>query len=114
MSHLTQNRTEVPPFYLEVFYRMDGRHNRPYQFEPKEKSMLANKLELYFWRDSTLKEITQKITETIHFDEAKVPGTKFDFKMVWPDTRSGQYETRNIGRLFYSAFGLWRLLESEE
>merc|ERR1711934_587443 len=101
MSHFTQDRTEVPPFYLEVFYRMDGRHNRPYQFEPKEKSMLANKLELYLWRDSTLKEITEKIVETISFDEAKVPGTKFDFKMVWPDTRSGNYETRNVGRLYY-------------
>ena len=77
MSYSTQNREEVPPFYLEVFYRMDGRHNRPYQYEPKEKSLLCNKLELYFWRDSNLKEITQKITETIPFDEAKIPGTRY-------------------------------------
>ena len=74
---LTQNHEEIPPFYLEVFYRLDGRHNRPYQFEPKEKALLHNKLELYFWRDSSLKEITDKISETIPFEEAKIPGTKY-------------------------------------
>merc|ERR1712066_195265 len=97
----TQNREEIPPFYLEVYYRLDGRHNRPYQFEPKEKALLHNKLELYFWRDSNLKEITDKISETIPFEEAKVPGTKYDFKIVWPDTRSGHYESRPIGRIYY-------------
>ena len=72
-----QDREEFPPFYLEVYYRLDGRHNRQYQFEPREKKLLCNKLELYFWRDSNLTEIAEKISETIPFEEAKIPGTKY-------------------------------------
>lgn len=99
MAFSTQNRDTMPPFYLEVYYRLDGRHNRPYQYEPREKTRLSNKLELYFWRDSNLKEVLNKITETIPFDDAKAPGAKYDFSVIFPDTRLGQFETKNLGKL---------------
>lgn len=50
---------------------------------------------MYTWMDATLKELTILVKEVNQ--DARKPGTRFDFALVFPDLRTPMYRMREIG-----------------
>lgn len=57
--------------------------------------MPPSELQIYTWMDATLEELSSLVKE-VH-PEAKKKGTTFDFRLVFPNSRSNQYDFRAIG-----------------
>lgn len=86
------DRKKVCPFLLRVFYNV-GRHYRMEEYSRGRVPM--NELQIYTWKDATLKELMALIKEVN--SDSRRRGTLFEFGIVYPDKRGG-YRLRDIGK----------------
>merc|ERR1712071_129861 len=89
------DREKTCPLLLRVFYSF-GRHNPITEF--RAGTVPANELQIYTWKDATLKELTALVKEIN--TEARRKGTFFDFSTVVPYFRPGSlgaYQMREVG-----------------
>merc|ERR1712088_1160112 len=95
----TINRTSTPPFLLRVSYRKTGNFNRTSSFEPKSRDKPEHEVDIYTWRDATLKELLRDIVAEANDTELNLLGTEFVFGTVYPHVRDGRYDIRQLGKL---------------
>ena len=57
--------------------------------------MPSKEVQIYTWMDATLKELTALGKEVNQ--ECRKPGSRFDFALVFPDSRANTYRMREIG-----------------
>jgi len=90
------DREKTCPLLLRVFCST-GRHNSLSDFSNGQ--VPGNELQIYTWMDATLKEISSLVKEVNQ--DARRPGTVFDFSLVYPDLKSMRdfraYRSRSIG-----------------
>eukprot|EP00095_Tigriopus_kingsejongensis_P000967 maker-scaffold83_size396513-snap-gene-2.29 protein:Tk00967 transcript:maker-scaffold83_size396513-snap-gene-2.29-mRNA-1 annotation:"histone deacetylase complex subunit sap18" len=89
------DREKTCPFLLRVFCST-SRHN-PIQ-EYNRGHVPTNELQIYTWKDATLKELTSLVREVN--PEARRKGTFFDFALVFPNPSRNtpqHYKSRDIG-----------------
>eukprot|EP00094_Tigriopus_californicus_P011962 TCALIF_11556-PA protein Name:"Similar to Bin1 Histone deacetylase complex subunit SAP18 (Drosophila melanogaster)" AED:0.26 eAED:0.26 QI:0/0.33/0.5/0.75/0.66/0.75/4/45/200 len=89
------DREKTCPFLLRVFCST-SRH-APIQ-DYNRGHVPANELQIYTWKDASLKELTSLVREVN--PEARRKGTFFDFALVFPNPARNSpqhYKTRDIG-----------------
>lgn len=86
------DREKTCPLLLRVFCNQ-GRHHPLNEFHRGQTP--SNELQIYTWKDATLKELTSLVKEVN--PDARRKGTFFDFAIVYPDPRSPVYRIREIG-----------------
>ncbi|KAF7495483.1 Histone deacetylase complex subunit SAP18 [Sarcoptes scabiei] len=87
------DREKKCPLLLRVFLNTNGRH---YHVSEYGRGNLPSKeVQIYTWMDATLKELAGLIKEVN--TEARRPGTRFNFALVFPDIRNPTYRMREIG-----------------
>merc|ERR1711973_28753 len=86
------DREKTCPLLLRVFCQI-GRHHRPDEFSSAKTP--ANELQIYTWKDATLKELMSLVKEVN--PEARHKGTYFDFAIIYPNMMHGGYTLKDIG-----------------
>ncbi|CAK9295748.1 unnamed protein product [Gordionus sp. m RMFG-2023] len=86
------DRTKTCPFLLRVFCS-NNRHHLLNEYA--RGNVPSNELQIYTWKDATLKELTKLIQEVN--PETRRKGTFFDFAIVFPDPRAPIYRMKDIG-----------------
>ncbi|EDO43580.1 predicted protein [Nematostella vectensis] len=86
------NRQRTCPLLLRVFCNQ-GRHHRVDEYS--RNSLPTNELQVYTWKDATLKELMSLVKEVN--PDARRKGTGFSFATVFPDQRRGGYIMKEIG-----------------
>jgi len=81
---------------LRVFTKQGGHHSVD-DFAVLGKEPVADEIQIYTWKDCTLKELTELIQGVRKY--AGRPGTELSFAFVYPD-RSGKNVIRPVGRTF--------------
>ncbi|OTF74640.1 histone deacetylase complex subunit SAP18-like protein [Euroglyphus maynei] len=87
------DREKKCPLLLRVFINTSGRHYHLSEYS--RGSVPSKEVQIYTWMDATLKELTGLVKEVNQ--DARKPGTRFDFALVFPDARSSTYRIREIG-----------------
>ncbi|CAD5232090.1 unnamed protein product [Bursaphelenchus xylophilus] len=90
----TIDREKVCPLLLRIFVKSNG-HNHPAEFS--RGTTPSNEIQIYTWKDCTLKELVTLIKD-VNTDSRK-KGTEFDFNIVFASRSSGKYQARSIGVL---------------
>jgi len=87
------DREKTCPLLLRVFCQI-GRHHRPDEFNRKTPS---NELQIYTWKDASLKELMSLVKEVN--PDARRKGTYFDFAIVFPNPNHnrGGFIIKDIG-----------------
>merc|ERR1711894_56354 len=85
-------REKTCPLLLRVFCQL-GRHHRVDEFSSSKTP--ASELQIYTWKDATLKELMSLVKEVN--PEARHKGTYFDFAIIYPDFQRGGYNMKDIG-----------------
>merc|ERR1712018_16258 len=85
------DREKTCPLLLRVFCSTNSRHHPLSEY--MRGSTPANELQIYTWKDATLKELTSLVKEVN--PDARKKGTFFDFAIVYP--QSANYRLREIG-----------------
>lgn len=78
---------------LRVFLNPFGRHHHISEY--RNGHVPPKEVQIYTWLDASLKELSTLMKE-INL-EARKPGTRFDFALVFPDPNSSNYRIREIG-----------------
>ncbi|EAL64992.1 hypothetical protein DDB_G0285057 [Dictyostelium discoideum AX4] len=91
----TLNREKICPFLLRVFIK-EGSFHSPSEFSSRNVPE-KDEIQIYTWRNATLKEITILIKET--YKLARHKESKFEFAFIYPDSR-GIYVSKPIGTVF--------------
>ena len=86
------DREKTCPLLLRVFCQM-GKHHRPDEFTSNKTP--SNELQIYTWKDASLKELMSLVKEVD--PEARHKGTYFDFAIIYPDFQRGGYIIKDIG-----------------
>ncbi|KAH7641325.1 histone deacetylase complex subunit SAP18 [Dermatophagoides farinae] len=87
------DREKKCPLLLRVFINTSGRH---YHLSEYSRGNVPSKeVQIYTWMDATLKELTGLVKEVNQ--DARKPGTRFEFALVFPDARNPMYRIREIG-----------------
>ena len=85
------DREKTCPLLLRVFWTI-GRHHRPEEFF---RTVPSNELQIYTWKDATLKELMTLIKEVN--PDARKKGTTFDFATVFPNPRQAGFLLKELG-----------------
>jgi histone deacetylase complex subunit SAP18 len=86
------NREEVCPLLLRVFTSTGG-HNNIGEYDRGRTP--ENEIQIYTWMDATLKELTGLIKEVN--PDARRRNTYFNYRVIYPDLRSGRYCHTDLG-----------------
>ena len=86
------DREKTCPLLLRVFCQV-GRHHRPEEFSSSKTP--PNELQIYTWKDATLRELMSLVKEVN--PEARHKGTYFDFAIIFPNMAVGGYTLKDIG-----------------
>lgn len=70
-----------------------GRHHRLDEYS--RTALPSNELQVYTWKDATLKELMSLVKEVN--PDTRRRGTMFDFAIVFPDARRGGFIMKEIG-----------------
>ncbi|XP_020625864.1 histone deacetylase complex subunit SAP18-like [Orbicella faveolata] len=89
---VTIDREKTCPLLLRVFCNQ-GRHHRLDEYS--RTALPSNELQVYTWKDATLKELMSLVKEVN--PDARRKGTVFDFAIVFPDARRGGFIMKEIG-----------------
>ncbi|CAG8441618.1 16405_t:CDS:2 [Acaulospora morrowiae] len=90
---LVVDREKTVPFLLRMFWRQ-GNHHRPDDYTP-EHLPTENEVQIYTWKDATLKEIANLFREVN--GEANQPNARLSFKLVYVDNLRGKYTFKDLG-----------------
>jgi len=91
---LVVERDKVCPFLLRMFVK-HGNHHRPDEFS-LDKQPYNEELQIYTWRDASLKELAGLIKEV--YPETKAKDYRMSFRMIYFDL-SGRPKTRELGEV---------------
>ncbi|XP_074662340.1 histone deacetylase complex subunit SAP18-like [Tubulanus polymorphus] len=91
----TVDREKTCPLLLRVFCNT-GHHNDLREY--RKGNTPKNELQIYTWKDATLKELASLVKEVN--PDARKKGTCFDFGIVFADSRQPLFRLRDIGRVF--------------
>lgn len=86
------DREKTCPLLLRVFCNQ-GRHHRLDEYS--RTALPSNELQVYTWKDATLKELMSLVKEVN--PDTRRRGTMFDFAIVFPDARRGGFIMKEIG-----------------
>ncbi|CAG8651887.1 3206_t:CDS:2 [Funneliformis caledonium] len=86
---LVIDREKTVPFLLRMFYRIDD-------FTP-EHLPTEDEVQIYTWKDATLKEISNLIKEVVQ--DANRPNARLSFKLVYIDNLRGKYAFKELGTI---------------
>ncbi|KAH9406228.1 Histone deacetylase complex subunit sap18 [Tyrophagus putrescentiae] len=89
----TVDREKKCPLLLRVFIHNHGRHHNLNEFA--RGNVPSKEVQIYTWMDATLMEQTALVKEVNQ--ECRKPGSRFDFALVFPDSRANTYRMREIG-----------------
>jgi len=92
---LVVDREKTVPFLLRMFYRLNH-HHRVDDFTP-EHLPTEDEVQIYTWKDATLKEISNLIKEVVQ--DANRPNAKLSFKLVYIDNLRGKYAFKELGTI---------------
>jgi histone deacetylase complex subunit SAP18 len=81
---------------LRVFYNVQGRHIHASDYS--RGVLPPDELHIHTWMDATLKELSTLIREML--PEARRPGTRMDFEILFPEQFVRGYRSRHMGALF--------------
>uniref|UniRef100_T1ISM3 Histone deacetylase complex subunit SAP18 n=1 Tax=Strigamia maritima TaxID=126957 RepID=T1ISM3_STRMM len=87
------DREKTCPLLLRVFCNT-GRHHNVSEYG--RGNVPANELQIYTWKDATLKELMSLVKDVN--PGARRRGTAFDFALVFPDVYGSNYNMRDVGR----------------
>jgi len=79
-----------------VFYKV-GSHHRAEDFDRRVKVLATEEVQIYTWKDATLRELTELIKE-IH-QGARGRNARLSFAFIYPDRR-GQMVLKEVGQCF--------------
>ncbi|EGC31174.1 hypothetical protein DICPUDRAFT_40315 [Dictyostelium purpureum] len=91
------NRETTCPFLLRVFVTKGGSFHNVNEFSGRSKVPENDEIQLYTWRNATLKEISNLIKES--FEEARNKDSKFEFAFIFPDQK-GIFQIKPIGTIY--------------
>ncbi|KAK8012386.1 hypothetical protein PG991_009761 [Apiospora marii] len=93
---------DKPPFALQLFYRT-GAFHRPDEFSAHH---LPPHLTIHTWNDCTLLELAHHLASapSLLLPEPAI-GTRLAFRLIFPDTRSGNVIGRRGGRFMVKDLG---------
>ncbi|XP_057305912.1 histone deacetylase complex subunit SAP18-like [Hydractinia symbiolongicarpus] len=86
------DREKTCPLLLRVFCQI-GKHHRTEEFAHNKTP--SNELQIYTWKDASLKELMSLVKEVN--PEARRKGTYFDFAIIYPNFQRGGYILKDIG-----------------
>eukprot|EP01120_Amphizonella_sp_Union-15-10_P012162 TRINITY_DN5363_c0_g1_i1.p1 TRINITY_DN5363_c0_g1~~TRINITY_DN5363_c0_g1_i1.p1 ORF type:complete len:189 (-),score=31.46 TRINITY_DN5363_c0_g1_i1:9-575(-) len=90
------DREKTCPLLLRVFTKMGGHHS-PEDFRGTPPlAVEGDELQIYTWKDATLREITNLIKEVRR--AARAREARLTFSFVYPDS-NGRYVMREVGSL---------------
>lgn len=89
------DREKDCPFLLRVF-TCSGRHNQRKSYTLQ--SAPQEELTLYTWKNATLEEIAQLISQVN--TDAQHPDARLSFRLVYLDSQNARYMTRDLGRVY--------------
>jgi len=95
------NREKICPLLLRVFPKV-GAHHQISEYQVKGKEPLEDEVQIYTWKDATLRELTELIKEVN--DAARNRTSKLSFAFVYPDRR-GRNVMREVGTVWSSRKG---------
>jgi len=90
------DREKTCPLLLRVFYRLGG-HHRVENFDKRIKVLSTEEVQIYTWKDATLRELTDLVKE-IH-NGARGRNAKLSFALIYPD-KSGRMVLREVGQVW--------------
>eukprot|EP01112_Ceratiomyxa_fruticulosa_P020336 TRINITY_DN6895_c0_g1_i2.p1 TRINITY_DN6895_c0_g1~~TRINITY_DN6895_c0_g1_i2.p1 ORF type:complete len:136 (-),score=24.81 TRINITY_DN6895_c0_g1_i2:67-474(-) len=95
------DREKVCPLLLRVFSKVGSHHHiEAYQVRGKEPT--GDEMQIYTWKDATLREITELIKE-ISFP-ARQRNARLNFAFIYPDPR-GRNILREVGSVHSQRIG---------
>jgi len=86
------DREKTCPLLLRVFYSLGG-HHRIHEFTI-EKQPLHEEVQIYTWRDATLRELTDLIKD-VH-PGARATRARLSFSIIYPD-KTGRFVMKEVG-----------------
>jgi len=95
------NREKVCPLLLRVFPKIGG-HHQISDFQVKGKEPLDDEVQVYTWKDATLRELTE-LVKAVN-EAARRRDSRLSFAFVYPDRR-GRQVMREVGVVFSSRKG---------
>ncbi|CAJ0645483.1 4226_t:CDS:2 [Entrophospora sp. SA101] len=96
---LAIDREKTAPFLLRIFCK-PSYHHRIDDYTP-EHLPIDDEVQIYTWKDATLKEIANLIKEVNK--DAKRPKARLSFKLVYIDNLRGRYIFKELGVVSNSA-----------
>ncbi|KAF0436898.1 Sin3 associated polypeptide p18-domain-containing protein [Gigaspora rosea] len=95
-NKLVVDRENTVPFLLRMFWQQ-GAHHRPEDYTP-DHLPTENEIQLYTWKDATLKEIANLIKE-VNFESTR-SNARISFKLVYIDNLRGKYAFKDLGTVY--------------
>ncbi|KAI8069218.1 Sin3 associated polypeptide p18-domain-containing protein [Gongronella butleri] len=86
-------REEVTPFLLKIYVQFNG-HNSPAKYTKGKTPSQDYELQMYTWKDATLRELTQLIQEGV--PEARESDAHLAFRLMYLNTKNGNTEHREL------------------
>jgi len=90
------DREKVVPLLLRVFTKTGGHHESE-DFSKRGKEPVKDEVQIYTWKDATLKELTDLIKGVK--SAARQRDARLEFAFVYPDT-SGKNVVRKVGTTY--------------
>ncbi|KYR02051.1 hypothetical protein DLAC_00849 [Tieghemostelium lacteum] len=92
------NRDKTCPILLRVFLKEDNFHDIE-EFKSRSELPVQDEIQIYVWRNSTLREITNLIKKENL--KAREKASQLSFRFVYPDL-NGKYHHNSIGTVHSS------------
>lgn len=90
------DREKVVPLLLRVFTKVGGHHENE-EFAKRGKEPVKDEVQIYTWKDATLKELTDLIKGVK--SAARQKDARLEFAFVYPD-KNGKNVVRKVGTTF--------------
>ncbi|ORY08136.1 SAP18-domain-containing protein [Basidiobolus meristosporus CBS 931.73] len=97
-SKIVIEREKTTPFLVRVFCKA-GEHHRIKDFD-FDKSPVEDEVQLYAWKDTTLKELSMLLKQ--NHPEYERRDTKFSFRIIYQDNLRGRFIPKDIGAVLNS------------
>jgi len=98
---LKVDREKTCPLLLRVFTKLNGHHEKE-EFAEHGKEPVGDEVQIYTWKDATLKELTELIRGVR--PAARRSPAKLSFAFVYPD-RTGKNVVKPVGSTFTQRSG---------
>ncbi|ORX60379.1 Sin3 associated polypeptide p18 [Hesseltinella vesiculosa] len=90
------DREKIVPFLLKIYLDF-GRHHPFRSYTIDRTPPESHELQLYTWRDATLRELVQLVQEAI--PEAQTGDAHLSFRLIYMDTDTGFFKGKDLAVL---------------